>query len=63
MRNDHGLARAHMVARMDCLFRDDPDFDALLTRLVERAANPDSASERAVTAALQSLADRDKRVK
>ncbi len=58
MRNDHGQARA----RMDRLFRDDPDFDALLTQLVERTANPVTAAERAIATALQSLADRDNRV-
>ena len=40
----------------DRLFRDDPDFDALLTQLVERTANPVTAAERAIAAALQSLA-------
>lgn len=55
-----GLARLRLVARMDRLFRDDADFDALLTQLVERTANPVTAAERAIAAALQSLADRDK---
>src|SRR5262249_1886956 len=50
-----GLARLRMVARFDRLFRDDPDFDALLTQLVERTANPVTAAERAIAAALQSL--------
>jgi GTPase len=50
-----GLARARMVVRFDRLFRDDPDFDALLTQLVERTANPVTAAERAIAAALQSL--------
>jgi LAO/AO transport system kinase len=54
-----GLARLRMVARFDRLFRDDPDFDALLTQLVERTANPVAAAEYAITVALRSLSEQN----
>lgn len=52
-----GLARGRIIARFDRLFDHDPILDALLTRLVERTADPVTAAERAIAAALATLAD------
>lgn len=52
-----GLARGRVVAHFDHLFHHDAGFDDLLTRLVARAADPVTASEQVIAAALRELAE------
>jgi LAO/AO transport system kinase len=52
-----GLARSRIVAHFDHLFQHDPGFDDLLDRLVARTADPVTAAERVIAAALEELAD------